>query len=1415
MQKATLGYGRYRAILDKKGLLKDAEILEVNPGFEFYFQKSSKCIVGKSKFHYFREFYRGKEKEWLEKYHAVAQEGHHFVETVYYEPAQMYFEMNVSSPRKGEFITLFRDITDKIDAESFYRNILSSIRDAVFITDQDGNFKFVGPNVNYTFGISEEEANEYGKIDCLISKSYRQFFTKEMSGDEHMIKNFEQSVIDKVGKTHHLLIDIKKIALMGGSYMFTCRDITESKLAEHEAEIERDKLKALLDTIPDLIWMKDPKGRYMTCNREFEMFYGVPEKQITGKTDKDFVSEETADEYRKNDLLVMNAGRPLRNESELTYRLTDKTILTETTKAPFYSKNGEIIGVLGIARDITDRKRSEMQLQQFMNGLSDATYSINEDGIIEDVNEAASKMTGYTKEELKGAPIWKINKNFPDVDSFLKKFLPLERNKPHIIETIHTAKDSTIIPVEISYRIYDFGEKSHFFAIARDITERRQKESAFREMVHQAPYGIMLVSKEDKPYLVNVALTDMLGYSAEELYEMPFKDFTHPDDFENDHCKYSELLSGEIPQYSIEKRYIHKNGTIIPAALKVSMIKDPFAETGKRALAMVEDLTDKRQSERELEKYLRFFTIANDNFCIADSTGTLHELNPQFPLTLGYTMEELAGSNFLDLVHPDDITATIQEMGNLNKGHKTINFRNRYKKKSGDFITFEWLATPHDGVYYAVARDISESIQAQQKILEAESIHKIMQEAAPYPIQIITEQGKISYLNKQALELWGYETLEELEGKLITDIDRSLNLEDIKQIIKGLTPRQVTQFETTQLHKDGTTIPVEMRVLFIPYGDQKLFFGMARDLRPQIEQEKVLREANSILLQSQKMAKLGSWKLDIANNNLQWSDEIYRIFGEEPQAFEGTVEAFYDFIHPEERQKVQDHFNACVAEQKHYHIIHRIIAKTGEIKYVEENASFEYDEKAELLYANGTVQDITEKATYQNELVLRDENLHRFFENVHVGIAKNSMAGDFVEINPEFERFTGYSVDELNKMSYWDLTPEKYAEQEALQLKSLEEEGRYGPYQKEYRTKNGKLVPVLLNGVKTKDAEGNEFIWSVVQDISASELYKEQLRQDVEKFKILLDTGKLVAFEVDFKTNKIKTIRDPHKIDSTFFPMKEIRDFQDFFERIKAEHQMTCLKKIKKMKNGDLELFTCDFQIRNGNKYFWHEGMLRVLETNQAQEVEKVFVTLRNIEDEKNMEMLRLKSQEKERLRVARDIHDSIGQLLVGTRMMLHTKLDKHEGLEDIDEMLHEMIRESRMIINNFGISVDDLNLRASFESLVDKMGKVYTGTVEINWTGKPGLDDLKLATYFFRVFQEALSNAIKYSESPVIRINIRNTDHFCMDIIDEGKGFDFNEVTKGFGLTNMAERAMEIDYKVIIKSSPGKGTSVSLTPDI
>ncbi len=131
-----------------------------------------------------------------------------------------------------------------------------------------------------------------------------------------------------------------------------------------------DYLRCLLRCIPDLIWLKDSNGIYLNCNSSFESFFGAKESDIIGKTDYDFVPRDLARYFLEHDRKAMQAGKPSVNEEWLTFAENGYHGLFETIKTALHDGRGNVIGVLGIARDITDRKRTEQALEKRMISLT-------------------------------------------------------------------------------------------------------------------------------------------------------------------------------------------------------------------------------------------------------------------------------------------------------------------------------------------------------------------------------------------------------------------------------------------------------------------------------------------------------------------------------------------------------------------------------------------------------------------------------------------------------------------------------------------------------------------------------------------------------------------------------------------------------------------------------------------------------------------------------------------------------------------------------------------------------------------------------------------------------------------------------------------------------------------------------------
>lgn len=140
------------------------------------------------------------------------------------------------------------------------------------------------------------------------------------------------------------------------------RNITTRKLAEDALMKNETQLRTLVETLPDMVWLKDPNGVYLSCNTAFEHLFGTEQKNIVGKTDYDFLNKELADFFRGKDLAAISAGKPTTNEEQVTFADDGHTAILETIKTPLYGTNQSLVGVLGIARDITEHKQTEITL---------------------------------------------------------------------------------------------------------------------------------------------------------------------------------------------------------------------------------------------------------------------------------------------------------------------------------------------------------------------------------------------------------------------------------------------------------------------------------------------------------------------------------------------------------------------------------------------------------------------------------------------------------------------------------------------------------------------------------------------------------------------------------------------------------------------------------------------------------------------------------------------------------------------------------------------------------------------------------------------------------------------------------------------------------------------------------------------
>ena len=247
------------------------------------------------------------------------------------------------------------------------------------------------------------------------------------------------------------------------------------------------RLMTLIENLPDLLWMKDADGIYLACNSRFEQFFGACAADILGRTDYDFVDRELADFFRENDRRAMAKGGPAVNEEWITFASDGHRELVETTKAPVHDPQGRLIGVLGIGHDITERKRSELLLQQseqryrnLHESLRDAFARCDLAGRIVECNHAFLDLLGYDESELLGLNFRQITSpRWHESEEGILRDEVMVSGASNVYEKEYVHKDGHLIPIEIrTYLLRDEHEQPvGMWAIIRDISERKRQEN--------------------------------------------------------------------------------------------------------------------------------------------------------------------------------------------------------------------------------------------------------------------------------------------------------------------------------------------------------------------------------------------------------------------------------------------------------------------------------------------------------------------------------------------------------------------------------------------------------------------------------------------------------------------------------------------------------------------------------------------------------------------------------------------------------------------------------------------------------------------------------------------------------------------------------------------------------------------------
>ncbi len=362
----------------------------------------------------------------------------------------------------------------------------------------------------------------------------------------------------------------------------------------------------------------------------------------------------------------------------------------------------------------------------------------------------------------------------------------------------------------------------------------------------------------------------------------------------------------------------------------------------------------RKHTEEELDN---FFKVSLEMLCVVDADGFLRRINPAWTETLGYTEEELCARPLITFVHPEDRADTVAELEKITRGAVKHNFENRYRCKGGGYRWLSWTCrTAADGMLYAVARDVTEHKRASEALRTTTTRLSTLIENMQAGIVVEDENRRIVLINGTMCDMFDVEAPPEaLLGADCSTFAREkkamfVEPERFEQRVEEiLREREVVTNEEIRL-VDGRTFERD----YIPIFVEGIYQGHLWQYTDVTEQNKLI----DLIRETQAMALVGGWEVDLQTNTLMWTDEVYRIH-ELPLGSPVDVEQAINYYHPDSIPVLREALDRAMETGEGYDLELKLITARGREIWVRAiGKAHRSDGRTYRL--SGTFQDITQ-----------------------------------------------------------------------------------------------------------------------------------------------------------------------------------------------------------------------------------------------------------------------------------------------------------------------------------------------------------------------------------------------------------------------------------------------------------------------
>ena len=732
------------------------------------------------------------------------------------------------------------------EGDGRFRLLLDSLPLQVWTADADGRIRVVNQKAASYFGVSSESlAGQvwWPRVHEDDRARFEEAWVRALRAGEPV--ELEARLVDSRGSARwHLARAVPQVDPSSGGreWVGMCIDIEERRRAEHRQRESEHRYAQILDSVRDMVFCKSPGSVVTYANKATCDYYGMTAEELRGVTDVKHNPREHTEGYLKDDQEVFATGRAVETREERNQRASGEVRWFHTIKTPIFDTAGNVVELVGVARDVTDRKRIEedVRLQKAVleaqaEAILDGVVVTGLDGRILLANRRFEEVWGLepgTLSALHGeAVLALVLERVADPAAFAAQVEEVRASPSAVVRDEVPLKDGRVLERYGAPVVTPDGTQQGRVWTFRDITDRKRGEQATSKLlleieeqrrrldaiVASVP-GVVWEAwgepdaAQQRIDFVSEHVERMLGYTTKEWLATPnfWLTIVHPDDKERAAQQSRErFLTGKGGTQQF--RWRRKDGSYVWVQAWNTVIHDTQGRpVGMRGVTM--DITERKRAEETLARLAAIVQDSDDAIYGKSLDGKITDWNPGAERLYGYAKDEIVGSPILRLVPEDRVEEERGILARIAKGERVPPFETERRRKDGTLLHVSLTVSPirdSGGRIVgasAIARDVSERKRTERAMARLAAIVQDSEDA----IYLKSLDGRIAEWNPGAERLYGWKR-EEVLGRSSRTLVPEARVEEERDILARIAKgERVPPFETERRRKDGTVFPVSL-----------------------------------------------------------------------------------------------------------------------------------------------------------------------------------------------------------------------------------------------------------------------------------------------------------------------------------------------------------------------------------------------------------------------------------------------------------------------------------------------------------------------------------------------------------------------------------------------------------------------------